>query len=787
MTAISPFQPRNPAGRFPGLRRLGRRCGGLLLMIALLAGAGRLALEIGVRQYPFDGRILGAVDPARVYFDREGRVIWAETGRDGAWRLPLALEEIHPDLIRATVAVEDARFWEHHGVDWIAGVRALVSNAVHGGIVSGASTLSMQLARMAAPEPRGWGAKFRQVCRAIDLERRHSKEWILAEYLNNAPYGGNLVGVEAAARFYFDKPCADLTFDQATLLAGLPQQPSRLRPDRHPERARRRQWQVLRRLADRGWLPASGAAMLTSSDLADLPISLAPGERGVGRMTRPGFPLNEGLVAAWLKSRGASGNVRSTLDPVIQSLARTAVQRHLDAIPSVSDGAVVVIENEVPSLRALIGTVDFWAQPDGQVNGAAAWRSPGSALKPFIYLSAIDQGLILPDTRLLDAALDFAGYSPGNFETGFHGWVPAREALATSLNTPAIRLLADLGSARFMDRLRSIGLPLRRWDPDRLGLSMALGGAEIRLVDLTHAYTGLANGGRFRPLKIADGMFVGSGSEKAEAEEGAEATADPPATVRAAVDPSPFHVGSVFLLNDMLRSLPLPGGSTIPVAWKTGTSNGFRDAWCFGFNTEYTVGVWIGNKDGSPAGQISGARHAAPIVGDLFTALYDHRPAPSFPAASTADLAPCALCAETGLRAGPDCPATLDASAPAGVAIRVCAFRHPEYGVPDPTQPDDQRKSESESESEAESGTPDAPAGRGGMITSPGPGAYVALWERVELPIRSVGSGSRRWFVDGKFIGRRTGEFTVAFEKGKHRVLCVDDRGNTDSVNFTVK
>lgn len=688
--------------------------------------------------YRFHDNDTCRIRPARICSDAAGNEIWAELGND-QWLLPVSIDRISPWVREAIIAVEDRRFYQHPGIDLRAGLRAALSNCRAGRIVSGASTITMQLAKLTALEPRSWGAKIRQACRALDIEHQHSKNWILDHYLNLAPFGGNVIGIEAAARAYFGKHADHLTLGEAALLAGLPQRPSAFRPDRHFRRARRRQIAVL--LAMRRTKRIS-PQQLRQAVHEPLPVLAA---RRIDEITginnRLGIPMREPLFGRLALQSSAPWQtaIRSTLNNRIQTIVRTALRHAVARLPGVNDGAALVIENTTGNVLALVGTVDFTRIPGGQINAALTPRSPGSALKPFLYLLALDGGLIVPETILRDTPILDSDYRPANFDHRFHGAVTARHALVASLNVPAVRLLKRITVPRFIDSLRQCGLRKISPDAGRVGLAAALGGIEVSLLDLTNLYAGIARGGRFFPCKF---------------------TRAPAASATAPKSSAPFTPGAVALLTDMLTTCPLPGNSRIPLAWKTGTSSARRDAWCLAWNRQYTIGVWLGNKNGTPARALVGAAAAAPLISAIVESLYP--PNLSAPPVQSLNLIACTrpvlLDPASGLRALPGCRAPLHARRPKGVPLRPAP---PNSSVTTAIEPP----------------TPHNP-----RILSPTPGTYLAETNTLTLKLADDTAVACSWFVNDRFIARTSQPLWLPFSRGRHRITCVppDARRSTE-------
>ena len=570
--------------------------------------------------------------PVRIWLDRSGREVRIERTFDAEWRFDTPMEEIPDSVVRVILAVEDADFYEHSGVDAKAVLRAAWQNLSGFRIVSGASTIPMQLAAMAYPETkrRTLRGKLLQAIRARRLVRDYPREVLLREYLNRIPFGGKIYGIEAASRYYFACPPSELTPAETALLCGLPQRPNAYRPDRSPERAKRRQKTVLELMERQGVIAEGEAEILFRSPLKYRDFSKASDFQNLTRPDESVFFFRKAEKEAKHAFRIATSFDREKSDLLLETLRRFTCP----GSSGPRDAAGVILDNRTGEILAYIGSVDLKSPLAGQVDAASAVRTAGSVLKPFLYREAISAGLIGPDTILLDAPLRFAGYMPGNADGSFRGQVSASDALNLSLNTPAIRLVAELGTIRTAQAFSSAGL-LVRPNPAALksGLSLALGTAGHTLVDIASAYT-LFTG------RQKKGTFLRETDTDKDAEEDL---------------PDPASAMIAWILSSG-ASLP---GTTIPAAWKTGTSSGSRDAWCAAFTPEYTVAVWIGNKDGSSIPGLTGLNFAAPCAGAVLQALYRRddgasaAPLPSPPDPRFFENA--RLCVKTGLTASSSC------------------------------------------------------------------------------------------------------------------------------------
>lgn len=529
---------------------------------------------------------------AQIVVDRHGGWLRAYSSDDGrrTWRVPITRDALPDSLVHAVISFEDRRFRRHFGIDPIAAGRALFDNARAGRVVSGASTLTMQVARMLRRRPRTLRAKVVEAFVAVQLEMHMSKDEILTAYLNLAPYGGNIEGVGAASWFYYGKPVSQLRPDESAALAAIPNAPNRLRPDRDKDALRIRRNDVLTRMASDGLISADEAEAARA-----LPI-LA--ER---RAVPFGAPHLAGLLH---RREPRATTIQTTIDPEIQRSAERLLEHHIRGLESkgIANGAVVIIENETRAVRAWVGSKAFFdLASQGQVDGALALRSPGSTLKPFVYAMALDRGLIGLSTLLDDVPIHYQDWSPVNFDGKWRGVVSARDALASSLNVPAVKLAERLepdGLVQFLHRAQLSGF---RDNLERYGLATVLGGCEVSLLELTNLYATLAQGGQHRPPIL---------------------TAGDSEVVERAASTTLLSEDAAYLISEILTDVRRPelpdnwkDAVAMPrLAWKTGTSYGRRDAWSVGYNRQFTVGVWVGNFDGRGVPELVGVQAAAPLL-----------------------------------------------------------------------------------------------------------------------------------------------------------------------------
>ncbi|MFL1549985.1 peptidoglycan glycosyltransferase PbpC [Pseudomonas sp. D47] len=763
--------------------------GFVLLLIALL--------WLADRTWPLP---LPKDDLARVVLAEDGTPLWRFADANGVWRYPVQTSEVSPYYLDALLTYEDRWFYEHPGVNPLALVRAMWQNLTGARVVSGGSTLSMQVARLLDPHSRTFHGKLRQLWRTAQLEWHLSKDEILNLYLNRAPFGGTLQGVAAASWAYLGKSPAQLTHAEAALLAVLPQAPSRLRPDRHPQRAQQARDKVLRRLAEFQVWPQSAV-----DEALEEPLLLAP------RLE----PSLAPLLARRLNRPDSPPLIRTTLDATLQRRLEDLLLGWRARLPEHTSAAILVVEEETMAVRAYLGSVDINdAKRFGHVDMISALRSPGSTLKPFLYGMALDDGLIHSESLLQDVPRRYGDYRPGNFSMGFSGAVPASTALSSSLNLPAVQLLEAYGPKRFAAEMRIGGVPLALPALAEPNLALILGGAGSRLEDLVSGYSAFARDGRSAAIRL-----------------------QPDDTLKERPLLSP---GSAWIVRRILSGQARPDRDPRaelvqrPVlAWKTGTSYGFRDAWAIGVGPRYLIGVWIGRPDGTPVPGQFGLASAAPLmlqVHDVLTNRDSQRgiSAPVKPVPANVGVA--AICWPLGQpmsRSDPNCrrqrfawtldnttPPTLqaldqplsvglmesvwvnakglrvDAHCPGAVSKHIALWPAPL----EPWLPRVERR-----EARIPPADPDCPPP---ALAASSPLSIVGVREgdQLRLPAASQqtlrlkisalgGSGRRWWFLNGAPLGDSANQDSInaSFEQlGRYQLSVLDEAGQTARLEFSV-
>nr|WP_315411845.1 peptidoglycan glycosyltransferase PbpC [uncultured Pseudomonas sp.] len=763
--------------------------GAVVLLVALLWLADRI--------WPLP---LPEDDLARVVLAEDGTPLWRFADANGVWRYPVQTGEVSPYYLDALLTYEDRWFYQHPGVNPLALVRATWQNLTGARVVSGGSTLSMQVARLLDPHSRTFHGKLRQLWRTAQLEWHLSKEQILNLYLNRAPFGGTLQGVAAASWAYLGKSPAQLTHAEAALLAVLPQAPSRLRPDRHPQRAQEARDKVLRRLAEFQVWPQSAV-----DEALEEPLLLAP------RLE----PSLAPLLARRLNRPDSPPLIRTTLDATLQRRLEDLLLGWRARLPEHTSAAILVVEEETMAVRAYLGSVDINdTKRFGHVDMISALRSPGSTLKPFLYGMALDDGLIHSESLLQDVPRRYGDYRPGNFSMGFTGAVPASTALSSSLNLPAVQLLEAYGPKRFAAQMRIGGVPLALPALAEPNLALILGGAGSRLEDLVSGYSAFARDGKSATLRL-----------------------QPDDTLRERPMLSP---GSAWIIRRILSGQARPDRDPRaelvqrPVlAWKTGTSYGFRDAWAIGVGPRYLIGVWIGRPDGTPVPGQFGLASAAPLmlqVHDVLTNRDSQRGISAAVKPVPANVGVAAICWPLGQpmsRSDPNCrrqrfawtldnttPPTLqaldqplsvglmesvwvnakglrvDAHCPGAVAKNIALWPAPL----EPWLPRVERR-----EARIPPADPDCPPP---ALAASSPLSIVGVREgdQLRLPTASQqalrlklsalgGSGRRWWFLNGAPLGDSANQefINASFEHlGRYQLSVLDEAGQTARLEFSV-
>jgi penicillin-binding protein 1C len=556
-----------------------------------------------------------AKEVSRSVLDRDDRLLRAFTTADGRWRLPVEVKDVEPRYVAMLLAYEDKRFRSHGGVDPVAIVRAVGLLARHGRIMSGASTLTMQVARLVKGHHARTGfGKLAQMVHALQLERHLSKNDILTLYLRLAPFGGNVEGVRAASLAYFGKEPRRLSIGEAALLVALPQSPELRRPDRNPAAARRARNRVLDRVARTHVISKAEAERAKQEPVPQV---------------RREFPkLAPHLAEAEVKRDEGVQVHRTTLDRDLQASLEELAREHAHAAGAKLSAGVMVVDHTTGEVLSYVGSAGYLDDSRfGSIDMVKAVRSPGSTLKPIIYGLGFEQGLIHPETLIEDRPVRFGSYAPRNFDDDFHGTVTIRDALGHSLNIPAVKVLNAIGPARLVSRFRRIRMVTALPSKSQPTLAIALGGIGLRLQDLAMLYASLAQGGEPVHLKLRRdaNSKAAPGAEGASAAPGAAA--------------SPFHRRmargearrllspvAAWYVTDVLKDAPPPanakGGR---IAYKTGTSYGYRDSWAIGYDGRHTIAVWVGRPDAAATPGLTGRTAAAPLLFDAFQRLGEKR------------------------------------------------------------------------------------------------------------------------------------------------------------------
>ena len=732
--------------------------------------------------------------PARKEFSKEvhakdGTLLSAYLTSDDKWRLRTELEKVSPELTKAIIEKEDSWFYWHFGVNPVSIVRATFDNVFSGRVESGASTITMQVARLLEPKSRTYLNKIAEIFRAVQLEIKYSKKEILELYLSLLPFGGNIEGVKSASYIYFNRPPDKLSLAQSITLAVIPNDPNTLRLDRTNNDI----------ISKRDiWINKYKRENIFS--YADLNDALnEPIENN-----RYSIPVTAPHFSYFVKENFDGDIINSTLDPAIQQTAENILLRNVKKVfyKGITNGAVLVIDNKTSSVVAYCGSADFYdAGSFGQVNGITAIRSPGSTLKASLYAFAFDEGNLTPQMKFADIPTDFHGYQPENYDLKFYGNVSTEFALVNSLNIPAVKLLEEIGLNNFTNFLEVCGFNQIQKQKNKLGLSMILGGCGTNLQELARLFTAFARKGKLYPIN-----FI-----RNEEDENYEQI---------------FSEESSYLIANILSGLSRPdiadisNYSKLPkFAWKTGTSYGKRDAWAIGFNPNYTIGVWMGNFSGVGSPNLSGAEVAVPLLFDLFNAIDYNDDVKWFEKPQGLEIRE--VCSESGLIPTKYCPAvSVDYSIEDKTHNDVCNIHKPVYVNLEETiqyctgclpssnykkvvypvfQPEitvwlSQNKFDYKL---PPSHNPECTAkfAEGGpKILSPSEDYEYLVEENSGQEILLMAASDSRvethyWYVNGKFYSKsKPGERVFFQPKDKEvKITCLDDKGRDGSVYVNVK
>ena len=714
-----------------------------ILCIAIFGIAGYFAI-LNIFPFPYDK--LAKIEYSKSIYDRNGNMLRSFTGQNDSWLMPTELDEINPDFVKATLAIEDKRYFNHPGIDIGAVFRAIKLNVTNRRVISGASTISMQVIRLLEGRDRTMLNKIIEAVHVIHLERLYAKEDILKLYFEIAPYGGNIHGVKAASLKYFKKQPRDLSLSECALLAGLPQSPSYLRPDRYSTRAETRRNRVL-------------SSMLKNGYIADSQYENKINEPVIaGNFS---FPFKAAHFARFMKNRfKKDSQLLTTLDPNIQYFAQLALEEKIDELKpyGVTNGSIVVIENKTGAVRALIGSVDFFSEENsGQINGALSRRCPGSTLKPFTYALGFEKGFYTPKMMLADVPVQYSGYTPLDYDREYRGPVTVDEALVDSLNIPAVEVLDKVGYRSLYFFLENIGVSTLNRAPEHYGLSLTLGSCEVKLLELTNAYAALARLGVYLPVKYL---------EKSNSK----------ASKRVLSEASSYLIADILSDTERLKAIGIYRKDNVhpKVAWKTGTSYDHKDAWTICYNPEYTVGIWLGNFSGKSSNILVGVEIAAPLAIRIFDWLYTNKTAHWYEMPDT--IGERYVCPLSGEPASNNCEHRVkDSYIKRFGTIQKCSLHKKinvdakKYVVLDKNKP---------------------------MIISPSHKCEYFLTGNLEgeqrLALTANGSDDANnlyWFIDDKFYDRSYIGEKLFWDmlQGTHTITCADNYGRSSSVTIVVR
>ena len=722
--------------------------------------------------------------------DRNGQFLHAFLADDDAWRLKTSPGEIPERLKRILIEKEDRYFYWHPGVNPFAICRALVQNIASGKRVSGASTLTMQIARMLERRDRTYLNKAIEIFRALQLERKYSKNELLEIYLSMVPLGGNIEGLKSAALLYYQTPLERLNIAQLFDLILIPNDPNGLAPDRNPDRLLEERKKCALPWIASGFFSRQDSIIIWNTN---------------PRAVRKPLPDQAPHFCLRVKSQMAGApDIRSSLDLSIQKSVEALLSNHLRAwkLVGVQNGAVIVLDNKSREILAYAGSGDFDdTSAQGQVDAAKALRSPGSTLKPFLYAMEMEQGVLTPKSRLLDTPYDAEGFQAENYDGLYSGIVYADEALRRSLNVPMVRLLSRAGVRPFIDFTTKAGIASLYEQKDKLGLSLILGGCGVTLEEMVGAYATFPAGGTYAPPRFVHRNTVDTTRQV-------------------------FSTSTAFMVTEILSGLDRPdlpnnfeSSANLPkIAFKTGTSYGRRDAWTIGYSAEYTIGVWIGNVDNKGNPELVGGRSAAPLLVDLFNSISSGHQKSILP--MPRDIRIRDVCAKSGLVPTSRCDRVIeDYYSVSHTQSRTCdvdkeflvsmdgtktfcpsCIGENTYKVVTyPDYPPELLTFWSKTGVPFQQAPPHNPActrlfsGDGPTIVSPTDEmTYFVVSPKQKLTLQASSGldvSTLVWYLDDVFFGRiKPGDkLFVSLNEGEHRVSCLDDKGRMSSVHITIK
>ena len=727
------------------MRRLRILAKVVLLCSLFIVISGVVGYYAILKIFPFPYDSIKNVHYSKSIYDKDGNMLRSFTGEKDLWLMPVELDEINPDFVKATLAIEDKRFFKHPGIDIDAVIRAIKLNIANRKVISGASTVSMQVIRILEGRDRTILNKVIESVHAVHLENLYTKEEILKLYFEIAPYGGNIHGIKAASLRYFQKHPNDLSLSECALLAGLPQSPSYLRPDRYSTRAETRRNRVLSSMLKNGYIATEQYEnKIHEPVIAD---------------NHP-FPFEAAHFARFVKNKFEESQLVTTLDSNIQHFAQLALEEKVNELKpyGVTNGAIVVIENKTGAVRAMVGSVDFFSEENsGQINGALSRRCPGSTLKPFTYALAFDKGFYTPRMMLADIPVQYSGYAPVDYDREYRGLVTVEEALVDSLNIPAVEVLDKVGYRNLYYFLEHLGISTLNKAPEHYGLSLTLGSGEVKLLELTNSYAALARMGVYMSVKYLEDV-------------------DSDDSRRVISKASSYLIANILSDTGRLKAIGIYRNDNIhpKVAWKTGTSYDHKDAWTISYNPEYTVGVWLGNFSGKSSNVLVGIETATPVAIRIFDWLYTNRTAPWYEMPNT--IGERYVCALSGEPAGENCEHRVrDLYIKRFGNTRICSLHQKpkddarNYVVLDKDKP---------------------------MIVSPSHKCeyFITGMPRDEQKLVLTANGANDtdnlyWFVDDKFYNKSyIGEKLFwDMAQGKHIITCADNYGRSSSVTIVVR